>query len=112
MKLFADMACLARALARRPRRPAKIACALAAALAASLALAGCASIEPQGDASFKMDAPPLPPRPPAAENKASAEHDRMVALFDGEYKDPAAEPISTTFSRKLAKAERPAGRPL
>ena len=111
MKLFADMACLARALARQARRPAKVACALAAALAASLALAGCASIEPQGDTSFKMDAPPLPPRPPVAENKASAEHNRMVALFDGEYKDPAAEAYLNDILAKLAKAEDQSGDP-
>ena len=108
MKLFADMACSPRAIARRP---AKGACALAAAVAASLALAGCASIEPQGDQSFKMEAPPLPPRPPAAENKASAEHNRMVALFDGEYKDPAAELYLNDILSKLAKAEDQPGDP-
>jgi predicted Zn-dependent protease len=111
MKLFADMACLARELDRRPWRPAKFACALAAALAASLALAGCASIEPQGDTSFKMAAPPLPPRPPAPENKATAEHNRMVALFDGEYKDPAAEAYLNDILVKLAKAEEQPGDP-
>jgi hypothetical protein len=108
MKLFADIACLPRAIARRP---AKGACVLAAAVAASLALAGCASIEPQGDQSFKMEAPPLPPRPPATENKASAEHNRMVALFDGEYKDPAAEFYLNDILSKLAKAEDQPGDP-
>ncbi len=81
------------------------------ALAAALALAGCASMEPQGDQSFRMDAPPLPPRPPQAENKASAEHNRMVALFDGEYKDPAAERYLNDILAKLAKADDKAGEP-
>ncbi|VTZ50367.1 Zn-dependent protease [Methylocella tundrae] len=74
-------------------------------LAAALALAACASIEPQGDQSFKMEAPPLPPHPPAPENKALAEHNRMVALFDGEYKDPAAERYLNEILAKLAKAD-------
>jgi predicted Zn-dependent protease len=111
MKLFAHMACLARATAQLPRGSAKGAFATAAALAASLALAGCASIEPQNDQSFKMEAPPLPPRPPSAENKATAEHNRMVALFDGEYKDPAAEAYFNDILAKLAKAEEQPGDP-
>ena len=73
-------------------------------LSIMLALAGCASIELQGDQSFKMEAPPLPPRPPP-ETKVSAEHNRMVALFDGEYKDPPAEKYLNDILVKLAKTE-------
>jgi predicted Zn-dependent protease len=65
-------------------------------------------MEPQGDQSFKM-APP--PRPTAAENKAMAEHNRMVALFGGEYKDPAAERYLNEILGKLAKAEDQPGEP-
>ncbi len=75
------------------------------AVAAALALSACASMEPQGDPSFKMDSPPLPPRPPGIESKASAEHARMVALFDGEYKDPPAERYLNDILLKLANAE-------
>ncbi|MEJ0092535.1 MAG: M48 family metalloprotease [Methylocella sp.] len=75
------------------------------ALAAALALGACASIEPQGEQSFKMDAPPLPPHPPGVETKAMAEHARMIALFDGEYKDPAAERYLNEILIKLANAD-------
>ncbi len=57
-----------------------------------------------------MAAPPLPPRPPP-ETKASPEHNRMVALFDGEYKDPAAEHYLNDVLAKLAKADDKAGEP-
>ena len=107
MKVFADMVRILRLTALLARLPATGACALAAALA----LAGCASMEPPGDPSFKMDGPPLPPRPPTAENKASAEHDRMVALFDGEYKDPRAELYLNDILGKLAKADDQPGDP-
>ncbi len=106
MKGSSKIAGSLRAIARR--RPAGgflLRVAACFALGAVLALAGCASIESQGDQSFRMAAPPLPPRPPAPESKASAEHNRMVALFDGEYKDPAAERYLNDILAKLAKAE-------
>lgn len=141
MKLFADMAGMLRAIARGGLGPARAFASAtepapvresAAAhqerakvrpgeiarffgvfcvLAVALALAACASIEPQGDQSFKMEAPPLPPHPPAPENKALAEHNRMVALFDGEYKDPAAERYLNDILAKLAKADDTPGEP-
>jgi predicted Zn-dependent protease len=108
MKRIPHMAGLPRSIARLRRGPAggflprATACF---ALVAALALAGCNSIESQGGQSFRMEAPPLPPRPPAPESKASAEHNRMVALFDGEYKDPAAERYLNDILAKLAKAD-------
>ncbi|PNG27085.1 Zn-dependent protease [Methylocella silvestris] len=102
-----------------PRRKARTILLHAAALraavlvafAASVALAGCASIEPQGEPSFKLETPPLPPRPPKPDSEASAEHNRMVALFDGEYKDPAAERYLNDILAKLAKADDRRGEP-
>lgn len=82
----------------------------AAALASALSVAGCASMEPPGDQALKMEAPP-PPRHPTTESKASAEHNRMVELFDGEYKDPAAELYLNDILSKLAKAEDQPGDP-
>ncbi len=70
--------------------------------AAALALAACATMEPQGGQPFQAATPP--PRPSGAEAKRSAEHARMIALFDGEYRDPAAERYLNEILVKLANA--------
>jgi len=50
----------------------------------ALLLAACASMEPQDSTPFNAAAPLPPPRVPAVDEKTSAEHRRMIALFDGE----------------------------
>ena len=91
--------------AESPRRGAMALIALVAALE----LAACASMEPQGDLSF--NAPQPPPRPAGVETKTSAEHARMIALFDGEYKDPPAERYLNEILVKLANAGERASEP-
>ncbi|WP_395665383.1 M48 family metalloprotease [Methylocella sp.] len=83
------------------------ACAAKGALALALvfALSACASIEPQIERQARIETPPPPPRPPAAEPRVSPAHARMAALFDGEYKDPAAERFLNDVLAKLAKAD-------
>ncbi len=71
-----------------PTAAAKLRGSLALALAA--ALGGCASMDAQGDRLVPIEAPAAAPRA-IVESPSSAEHKRMVALFGGEYKDPAAE---------------------
>ncbi len=79
-------------------------------LAAALTLAACAAMEPQGGQPFQPAAPP-PPRPVGAEAKRSAEHARMVALFDGEYRDLPAERYLNEILAKLANAGERGGQP-
>lgn len=62
----------------------------ALALAVPLLMAGCASMDLQGDKAVPVEAPAAAPHV-LVESTSSAEHKRMVALFGGEYKDPAAE---------------------
>jgi predicted Zn-dependent protease len=103
------------------RRPTKIAASrtrglgakAAIALAAAFALAACASMEPHNGRPFQVAAPPAPPpsRPPAIEAKGAAEHRRMIALFDGEYKDPKAERYLNEILVKLANAGESASEP-
>jgi predicted Zn-dependent protease len=76
---------------------------------AALRLAACASMEPQGDLSFRAPAPP--PRPTGIETRTSAEHARMIALFDGEYKDLPAERYLNEILVKLANAGEHASEP-
>lgn len=70
------------------------------AVVAALHLAACASMEPQANLSFKAP----PPRPASVAAKPSAEHARMIALFDGEYKDLPAERYLNEILVKLANA--------
>jgi predicted Zn-dependent protease len=68
---------------------------------AALLLASCASID--GHVGEALMAPAaLPPRRPGPESKPSPEHARMIALFDGEYKYPAAERYLDEILVKLA----------
>ena len=58
-------------------------------LLASAVLAGCSTI---GDQGVKVEAIQAPAAPKViTESTSSAEHKRMVALFGGEYSDPAVE---------------------
>ena len=58
-------------------------------LAVGSALASCSTIENQGVKVEQIQAPAAPKV--ITETTSSAEHKRMVALFGGEYKDPAVE---------------------
>ncbi len=71
-------------------------------------LAACASMEPQDSMPFNAAAPVPPPRPPAIDAKTLAEHRRMIALFDGEYKFPPTETYLNEILVKLAKADETA----
>lgn len=74
----------------------------------SALLAACASMEPQDSMPFNAAAPVPPPRPPAIDAKTLAEHRRMIALFDGEYKLPPTETYLNEILVKLAKADETA----
>lgn len=84
---------------------------LTAVMVAALLLAACASMEPQDTTPFNAAAPVPPPRSPAVDEKTSAEHRRMIALFDGEYKYPQAETYLNNILEKLAKADEGAAEP-
>jgi predicted Zn-dependent protease len=84
---------------------------MTAAAVISLLAAACASMEPQDSTPFNAAAPVPPPRPPAADAKTQAEHGRMIALFDGEYKYPPAETYLNEILVKLAKADLSGGEP-
>ncbi len=77
----------------------------------ALLLAACASMEPQDSTPFNAAAPLPPPRVPAVDEKTSAEHRRMIALFDGEYKYPPAEAYLNDILVKLANADEGAAEP-
>ncbi len=84
---------------------------LVAAWAVALVLSGCASMEPHDSTPFNAAVPVPPPKAPAASTKALAEHRRMIALFDGEYKYPAAEAYLNEILVKLANADERASEP-
>ena len=67
-------------------------------LAAAACVAGCATIDQQGVTVQHIEAPAAPRV--ITESTSSAEHKRMVALFGGEYKDPA---VSRYLDAVLAK---------
>ncbi|WP_036256959.1 M48 family metalloprotease [Methylocapsa acidiphila] len=98
--MTAEVAVFARRVARHWPR---------AALAGALALAGCSTMEPQGGQPFQAATPPA--RPANAETKRSAEHARMVALFDGEYRHPTAERYLNEILVKLANATERGSQP-
>ncbi|SFK40607.1 M48 family metalloprotease [Methylocapsa palsarum] len=85
----------------------------AIAFAAALTLTACASLEPPGNEP--MNAAPTPPLPPpraaGLETKTSAEHRRMVALFNGEYKYPSAEHYLNKILVRLADTGETASDP-
>jgi predicted Zn-dependent protease len=112
-----DMNVLADIAPRRGLRPAaapnrRNGAVATVAAAATLALSACATMEPQGGQPFQAPAPHVSaPRPQSAESKASAEHRRMIALFDGEYRHPAAERYLNEILVKLAHVGDGAGEP-
>lgn len=82
-----------------------------AAAAAGLLLSACATMEPRDSTPFGAAVPVPPPRAAAADAKSSAEHQRMIALFDGEYKYPSAEGYLNRILARLARADEHAGEP-
>jgi predicted Zn-dependent protease len=78
--------------------------ALAATLAALLTLGACAEVEEQGDKPLQVEVPAAAPRMLGVETPASAENQKMVALFGGAYHDPQAEQFVNGILLKLAKA--------
>lgn len=102
MGLFVTIAGLRRS---RPRFGSGLLLRLAFAVIAALPLTACASMEPQDATPFSAAVPVPPPRAPAIDEKTSAEHRRMIALFDGEYKYPPAEAYLNEILLKLANSE-------
>ena len=81
---------------------------LASLLLAAGALAGCATIDNQGVKVAPIEAPAAPKV--ITETTASAEHKRMVALFGGEYRDPALERYLDGILAKFAGTDELAGK--
>ena len=77
---------------------------LGAALGLALVLGACAEVEEQGDKPIQVEIPAAAPRTLGVETPASAENQKMIALFGGEYHDPAAEQFVNGILLKLAKA--------
>ncbi len=73
------------------------------AIALALALGACAAMEDQGK-PIAVEVPAAAPRTLGLETPASAENQKMVALFGGEYHDAAAEHFVNGILLKLAKA--------
>lgn len=86
--------------------------ALGARLSALLmtgALAGCASLEMQGERPPpRVEAPAAAPRTVGVDALTTAEHKKLVAQFGGEYRWPAAEAyLNEILARLAAAAETP-----
>ncbi|MGP8231417.1 MAG: M48 family metalloprotease [Methylovirgula sp.] len=78
--------------------------ALGSALALALGLGACAEVEEQGEKPIQVEVPAAAPRTLGVETPASAENQKMIALFGGEYHDAAAEQFVNGILLKLAKA--------
>ena len=76
----------------------------AAALALALLLAGCATLERQGELPQQPAAPPAAPRTVGVDALTTAEHKKLVAQFGGEYRWPAAESYLNAILVRLAAA--------
>jgi predicted Zn-dependent protease len=82
-------------------RPFQLAVAL---FATALMLASCAQVEQQGNPPAVAEVPAAAPRTTGMDTAAIAQHKRMIALFDGEYKNLAAERYLNDILVKLANA--------
>ncbi|MDR3407140.1 MAG: M48 family metalloprotease [Methylovirgula sp.] len=74
------------------------------ALALAFALGACAEVEEQGEKPIQVEVPAAAPRTLGVETPASAENQKMIALFGGEYHDASAEQFVNGILLKLAKA--------
>ncbi len=81
---------------------------LAALLGGPIVLAGCATMDNQGVTVEPIEAPAAPRV--ITESTSSAEHKRMVALFGGDYKDPAVEHYLDGVLAKFAATGNLAGK--
>ncbi|MBK9081396.1 MAG: M48 family metalloprotease [Rhizobiales bacterium] len=92
-----------RAAGRLPTRP------LAASLLVAIALAGCASLPepPQTTAPVQVAAPTTT----GVETAEAREHQRLVALFGGEYRAPKAESLLNGVLARLAPVSETPGEP-
>lgn len=75
-----------------------------AALVASLFLAACSMMEQQGTKPISADVPIAAPRVTGIESPDTAENQKMIALFGGEYNYPSAKHFVDDMLVKLAKA--------
>ena len=80
------------------------AAALALVSALALALAGCATLERQGELPQAPAVPPAAPRTVGVDALTTAEHKKLVAQFGGEYRWPSAEAYINAILVKLAAA--------
>jgi predicted Zn-dependent protease len=71
---------------------------------AALLLAGCSLMEQQGASPVSADVPIAAPRTMGIESPDTAEHQKMIALFGGEYNYPSAEQFVDDMLVKLANA--------
>jgi predicted Zn-dependent protease len=71
---------------------------------AALILAGCSLMEQQGASPVSADVPIAAPRTMGIESPDTAEHQKMIALFGGEYNYPSAEQFVDDMLVKLANA--------
>ncbi|MCI0736519.1 MAG: M48 family metalloprotease [Beijerinckiaceae bacterium] len=108
MELWVEIAS-SRKLKRVPHP--RLGAGAAAAWAAAILLSGCAAMAPRDSTPFNAAVPVPPPRAPLIDPKTSAEHGRMIALFDGEYRHPPAEAFLNEILVKLAQADERAGEP-
>ncbi|MCB1541641.1 MAG: M48 family metalloprotease [Rhodoblastus sp.] len=76
----------------------------ASALALAVALAGCATLERQGELPQTPTVPPTAPRTVGVDALTTAEHKKLVAQFGGEYRWPSAESYLNAILVKLAAA--------
>ena len=74
-----------------------------AALGLTLSLAGCATFEPPA-ARTEAAIPPAAPRTTGVDTPGGREHKRLIALFGGELRAPAAEALLNEALAKLAVA--------
>ena len=91
-------------MAPRLRAPAGRRARAAIVLGVALLLGACAAMEQQGAPALPIETPAAAPRVLGVETQVSAEHKRMIALFGGEYHDPAAERYLNEILLKLANA--------
>ena len=81
-----------------------------AAFGLLLALAGCATFEPPAR-PVELPLPPAAPRTTGVDTQSSREHKRLIALFGGEFRSPAAEALLNDALVKLAAASESPGEP-
>jgi predicted Zn-dependent protease len=77
----------------------------------ALLLAGCSMMEQQGTNPVSADVPIAAPRTMGVESPDTAENQKMIALFGGEYHYPAAEQFVDDVLVKLANAGDNPGQP-